>query len=284
LFVLFSSEMAQAARSAQVEEAAKIELANLDMERARLQAAEERIAEEKARTEGARLEAERTEKGVEASKASQAQVIAQLPPPASISRPPVVLPTVAEMPKYKVGDSWTVRFADGQTSRRIVRAIEKDQYVFEWGLDLWRYYDQNWVLRKQVTPENGKEVLTSLLGRRTMEFPLAANKTWKFRYKLGGGAGGVPSGTGEWREFSFKVLGTETINTPAGPFGTFKVEETSYEVQCLGSACHTPDSTVTVRHLWYAPEAKFIVKVAGVRGRYISEQEPDYELIAFDLK
>ncbi len=52
----------------------------------------------------------------------------------------------------------------------------------------------------------------------------------------------------------------------------------------VGSACQTPDNTLTVRHLWYAPEAKFIVKVAGVRGSYISEQEPDYELIAFDLK
>ena len=136
LFVLFSSEMAQAAQSA----------------------AEERIAKEKARTEEARLEAERKEKGGEASKASQAQVIAQLPPPASISRPLVVLPTVAEMPKYKVGDSWTVRFADGRTSPRIVRAIEKGQYIFEWGLDLWRYYDQNLLLIKQVTREDGKEV------------------------------------------------------------------------------------------------------------------------------
>ena len=221
----------------------------------------------------------------ETSKASQAQVIAQLQPPASISRPPVVLPTVAEMPKYKVGDSWTVRFADGRTSRRIVRAIEKDQYVFEWGSDLWRYYDQNLVLRKQVTPEDGKEVRTSLLTRQTIEFPLATNKTWGFRYRLVvTQAGGVPSGTGVWREFSFKVLGAETINTPAGPFGTFKVEETSNESQCLGGVCRTPDDTLTVRHLWYAPETKFIVKVAGVTGRYISEQEPDYELIAFDLK
>ena len=87
-----------------------------------------------------------------------------------------------------------------------------------------------------------------------------------------------------WREFSFKVLGTETINTPADPFGTFKVEETSNESQCLGGVCQTLDDTLTVRHLWYAPEAKFIVKVAGVRGSYMSEQEPDYELIAFDLK
>ena len=269
----------------QVEEAAKVELANLEMERARLQAAEERIAKEKARTEEARLEAERKEKGGEASKASQAQVIAQLQPPASISRPPVVLPTVAEMPKYKVGDSWTVRFADGRTSRRIVRAIEKDQYVFEWGLDLWRYYDQNLVLIKQVTPEDGKEVRTSPLRRRTMEFPLAANKTWGFRYRTQFSFPGATQQASMSREFSFKVLGTETINTPAGPFGTFKIEETSYEVECRVGSCQTLDDTLTVHHLWYAPEAKFIVKVAEVRAaRYISEHEPDYELIAFDLK
>ena len=113
-----------------------------------------------------------------------------LQPPASTSRPPVILPTVAEMPKYKVGDSWTVRFADGRTSRRIVRAIEKDQYVFEWGSDLRRYYDQNLVLIKQVTPEDGKEVITSRFWRRTMEFPLTANKTWEFRYKISSIMGG----------------------------------------------------------------------------------------------
>jgi hypothetical protein len=94
----------------------------------------------------------------------------------------------------------------------------------------------------------------------------------------------VTQSGGVLREFSFKVLGTETINTPAGPFGTFKVEETSYELDCRFGNCHTPDDTLTVRHLWYAPAAKFIVKVAEVRGRYTAEQEPDYELIAFDLK
>ena len=59
---------------------------------------------------------------------------------------------------------------------------------------------------------------------------------------------------------------------------------TSDEVQARQGYRETLDETLTVRHLWYAPEAKFIVKVAGVRGNYMSEQEPDYELIAFDLK
>jgi hypothetical protein len=223
LFVLFSSEMAQAARSAAERGVGVFVASDIPQYRASwavviginryTKAPRLNYAVNDAKSVVAAVqkrEAERNETGGEASKASQAKVIAQLQPPASVSRPPVVLPTVAEMPKYKVGDSWTVRFAEGQTSPRIVRAIEKDQYVFEWGLDLARYYDQNLVLIKQVTREDGKEVRTSLLKRRTMGFPLAANKTWKFRYKLGGGAGGVPSGTGEWREFNFKVLGSET--------------------------------------------------------------------------
>lgn len=87
-----------------------------------------------------------------------------------------------------------------------------------------------------------------------------------------------------WQILRFKVLGTETINTPAGSFGTFKVEMTSDEVQVRQGYRETLDETLTVYHLWYAPEAKFIVKLARVRGRNIAEQEPDYELIAFDLK
>lgn len=86
------------------------------------------------------------------------------------------------------------------------------------------------------------------------------------------------------QEISFKVLGTETIETPAGLFATFKVEVTSDEVQFRQGYRETLDETLTVRHFWYAPEAKFIVKVAGVRGRPIADQEQDYELIAFDLK
>jgi len=262
-------------RKQKAEEAAKAQLAKLEAERVRLKAEEARIAKEKARVE-------------EATKAAQPQVVAKLPPPASVLRPPVVLPKVAELPKYKVGDSWTVRFNDGRTSPRTVRAIERDQYVFEWGLDLLRYYDQNLVLTKQVTPEDGKNWPSYLEKQRTMDFPFALNKTWEFRIRAGTVRSGGPGrGHRYWQVFSFKVLGSETIQTPAGAFGSFKVEESSRETVCPSDApmhCDDVANTASVRHLWYAPEAKSFVKVKHVSGVPVQGQEPDYELAAFNLK
>ena len=49
-------------------------------------------------------------------------------------------------------------------------------------------------------------------------------------------------------------------------------------MQCVGSACQTPDNTLTVRHLWYAPEAKFIVKVAGVSRKIIRNRRIRYRV------
>jgi len=245
-------------------------LAKLEAERVRLKAEEARIAKEKARVE-------------EAGKATQPQVIAKLPPPASLPRPPAVLPKVAELPKYKVGDSWTVRFDDGRTSPRKVRAIERGQYVFEWGLDLWRYYDQNLILTKQITPEDGKEFPSYLLKQRAMDFPLSVNKTWEFRI-LTERRGFGPKAWLDYRVFSFKVVGTETVQTAAGSFGTFKIEHSSNEVRCAPSPCETIDNTTVVHHWWYAPEVKSFVKVKHVSGAPVQGQDPDYELAAFNLK
>jgi|SRR5713226_8200069 len=86
-----------------------------------------------------------------------------------------------------------------------------------------------------------------------------------------------------WRVFTFKVLGAETIQTPAGTLGAFKIEESSYETECR-LPCETLANTTVVRHLWYAPEVKFPVKAARVRRVPTQEQEPDYELVAFELK
>src|SRR2546426_3631609 len=214
-------------RKRKAEEAAKAELAKVETERNRLKAEEERLAKEKARTEEARLDAERRRQTEEATKAAQPQVIAKLPssPPSLPARLPVALPKVAELPKYGVGDSWTVRFADGRTATRKVRAVERDQYVFEWGLDLWRYYDQTLVLQKQITPEDGKEFPSYLLKQRTLDFPLSIKNTWEFRILIQRISAGTRPTRSYWRVFSFKVVGTETVDTPAGTFGAFKIEE-----------------------------------------------------------
>ena len=187
----------------------------------------------------------------------------------------------------------TVRFRDGRTATRTVRAIEKDQYVFKWGLDLLRYYDQNLVLRRQTTPEDGKEVPSYLVSQQTLPFPLSVNKSWQFRYETRQGRhfieerqGGLIGISYEYRVFRYKVLGAETIQTPAGAFGAFKIEERSDEIECQGlyGRCEDRNVAPTVRHLWYAPEVKSVVKLLRVSGEFWQGQEPDYELAAFELK
>lgn len=267
------------------EETARDELAKLEAERARLLVEEDRLAKEKDRAEAARLETERRRKAEDPINAAQPEAIAKVTHPTPIPRP-VALPTAAPLPKYSAGDSWTVKFDDGRTQTRKVREIERDEYVFEWGLDLVRYYDQQLALRKQITPEDGKEFPSYLLKQRTIEFPLSVNKGWEFRVRVGTGGHVVFGSTSSiWRVYSFKVLGSETIQTRAGTFGTFKIEESSHEIQCAGFAiCDSIPNSTFIRHWWYAPEVRFPVKIAHVRGTYVEAQEEDYELIAFDLK
>jgi PEGA domain len=231
-------------------------------------------------------EAERKQQADEASKAGQPQVIAKLPQPSFPSRP-IVLPAVAELPKYKVGDSWTILYPDGQTATHRVRAVEEGQYVFEWGSNLLRYYDQNLFLRKQTAPQDGKEIGSALLNQRDIEFPLSANKTWNFRIlreEIKGSWRGREARS-RWLIVNFKVLGSETIQTPAGAFGAFKIERSSRIVVCpYSSQCDDAAPPSLVRHLWYAPETRSVIKIKHVSGVSTQDSEPEYELVAFDLK
>jgi uncharacterized caspase-like protein len=268
-----------------IEDAAKAELAKLEAETARLKSEEERIAREKSLVDELRLDTERRQKSQETATASQAEIIAKLTPPLPSARPPVPIPSVAQLPKYKIGDSWTVRFEDGRTTTRTVRAVNNGQYVFEWGFDLLRYYDENLVLRGQTTPEDGKDVFTDLLRKQIIDFPLSIDKSWEFEFQTYRGAG--------WRErrvFRFKVLGIETIQTAAGTFEAFKIQEMSHVTWCAG--CRAYSGTLGIRYWWYAPEVKYPVRISTVvtprsqiRAVAVAvETDQDYELEAFELK
>lgn len=264
-------------------EAARAELAKLEVEQKKVKADEESLSRVKTEIEQARLEAERKKSAESALPGVQPQVVAKLPPTPALSS--ASLPKSAEVPQYRVGDSWTIRFADGRVAIRSVRAIEKDVYVFEWGLDLLQYRDREFVLRRQITPDEGKEVFSLLLNKKILDFPLSVGKSWEDRiltFQTSSRARAV-GGYKEWREFTFKVLGVETVQTRGGDFAAFKIEERSIENAC-GRYCNYKDDTLVVRHLWYAPEAKFPVKVKHVSGTPWEEQEPEYELIAYDLK
>jgi len=265
------------------EEQRKIELAGLEAEKNRLKTEEDRLNKERAeaKREQARLETERKTPNDQAVKTSPSPELAKLPSPQPPPRPAVAVPGTAALPKYNVGDSWTVRFTDGRTQTRKIRAIERAQYVFEWGLDLLRYYDQDLVLRKQTTPEDGKDIHSYQLEQRVVNFPLSMNKTWEFQVLVSSF-----TRTRIYRKFIYKVVGVEPVQTPAGTFGTFKLEENSHEIECgsgISGACFDVENRA-VRHWWYAPEVKSFVKLVNVKGTSLGAQEPNFELVAFELK
>jgi hypothetical protein len=150
-----------------------------------------------------------------------------------------------------------------------VRAIENDLYVFEWGLDLLQYRDRNLVVRKQITPHDGMDVFSVLLDRQFVDFPLSVGKRWEFSV----------SEHPNRRVFEFYVLDIETIATPAGSFEAFKIMEQTRVIR--GGR---PGGSFTLRYLWYAPEVKFLVETLQVGGEPLYEMDPDYQLVAFDLK
>lgn len=262
-------------------ESARTELAKLETGQKQLRAQEERLLKDRAEIERARLELERKKSAESVPEVRPPQVVAKLPP----KSPPSVtasLPKNAELPQYKVGDSWTIRFSDGRVATRSVRAIEKDLYVFEWGLDLLQYRDRNLVLRKQVTQEDKQDVYTRLLNQPLLDFPLSVNKTWTFQILLFERSGRVLYR--RWRVFEFRVVVVEAVETAAGTFPALKIEEISKEIECReGPLCEDNPDTVVVRHLWYSPPAKGFVKVRLVKGEPSEDQDQDYELIAYRL-
>jgi hypothetical protein len=204
--------------------------------------------------------------------------------PPSLAEPVVSVPRIADSPKYKIGDSWTLRLSDGQTVTRRLRAIENELYVLECDSNRWQYLDKDLVLRKEVTSA-GRGLYPPLLNQRLLQFPLSVDKSWEFKIitakgQLADGAKIFPS---YWRNFRYQVIGNEMVETRAGTFGAFKIEERSNEMVC-DSFCEDIPSTAAVRYLWYAPKARFMIKASHISGERWQGEDADYELIALDLK
>jgi hypothetical protein len=204
----------------------------------------------------------------------------EMTPPASVPEPNAILPMIAEAPKYEIGDSWTLRLFDGQTATRRIRSIENGLYVIECDSNRWQYLDRDFVLRKEVM-SGGKERYPLLLNQRLLHFPLSPGKNWGFKIRTSKSEK-YGNFVYYWRVFRYKVTAYETIKTRAGTFGAFKIEERSNEIVCDNSCGDVLDSFV-VRELWYAPETRFIVKIAHISGEPWQGEEPDYELISLEL-
>jgi hypothetical protein len=110
-----------------------------------------------------------------------------------------------------------------------------------------------------------------------VQFPLAVGREWRSDFV----ASNVKTGANFKGSYRAKIVGQETITSPAGSFETFKIERQVREYNAADPSRST-ESQIT---LWYAPQINHWVRrtiVAKVEKRLRSNQTD--ELIEFGRK
>ena len=161
---------------------------------------------------------------------------------------PVAL-TTAQAPRFAVGDAWTYALSDpGNPSRRFsfvqtVHSVNGNDIgvtIANNGGTMPATFDGNGNLTsngsKQYLPSDGK-----------LKFPMSIGNTWTSQFTTRTGNGDAAT------TLNAKVTAVEQVETPAGVFQAFRIEET------LDVSAPNGKSTFTETD-WYAPDAKRIVK------------------------
>jgi len=111
---------------------------------------------------------------------------------------------------------------------------------------------------------------------KILNFPIFTGKKWESAFSgtaLYGLAGSLRETCDE--NESFKILGWEDIDVPAGKFKTVKMEYVRATVRCT----YAPALDVKRQTFyWYSPEAKYFAKA---KYDFSSEIVKDWELISF---
>jgi hypothetical protein len=153
-------------------------------------------------------------------------------------------------PKWEIGDNWTIQDELGDERTETVVGFEGALARVEsqrTGRKTLRFFDADQVLRKVIEPDGavldtpGQRGYT-FLRLKTLEFPLQVGKTWHFTFAQGKAM--------YWREY--RVVACEEITIVAGKFSALKIEATNRRVGARGEG--------SVRHEWYAPAAKRIIR------------------------
>jgi hypothetical protein len=165
--------------------------------------------------------------------------------------PAVACAQTAERPEWKAGDSWTIRVSrvgaagsGASETTRTVKEVHEDAYIVannEAGTDSGeRTVHVSRDLNGFVRGQGGE-----LEELRWLQWPLEPGRSYSFEQKSG-------ANVFTW---SGTVDGWEQVTTPAGTFKAIKVSFTR-SGPTRGSATET---------IWFAPEAKAIVKRVATR-------------------
>ena len=155
----------------------------------------------------------------------------------------------AQTPTFLVGDSWTYSLSDPRTPSRsfsfvqTVHAVNPgtiEVTVSNNGGTMPASMDQNGNLTsigtKQYLPSDSK-----------LKFPIAVGGSWSGTFTTKTGNGDATT------LISAKVVGVESVQTPAGTFDAFRIEESGNVSAPSGKFQFTETD-------WYAPDAKRIIK------------------------
>ena len=184
-----------------------------------------------------------------------------------------------EAPAWNVGDKWV--FTAG--AMEIVNADQKS-YTLKFSDDICILerqglnviiLDKSTMNRIYVLEGNKPKKYTR--GRaKILNFPIFVGKKWESAFSgtaLYGLAGSLRETCDE--NESFKILGWEDIDVPAGKFKTVKMEYVRATVRCT----YAPALDVKRQTFyWYSPEAKYFAKA---KYDFSSEIVKDWELISF---
>lgn len=175
---------------------------------------------------------------------AQTQTAASLPAPVAQPAPPAR----ADAPAFAVGEAWTFAYANAlepsknATYTQTVSSVAADGSPTLNGGAL--ALDASGNLVKTATgsyqPSDGK-----------LQFPLFVGKSWSASYVYR---------TGSWAasgDRQAKVVGVERVETPAGAFDAFEIEQTVSWSGTEGNRGHG----ITRETDWYAPAVGRIVKM-----------------------
>lgn len=167
-------------------------------------------------------------------------------------------------PAWKPGFQWHYRWSDPRGSGTYIRAITDEEsldgmphYVMRTGNRsiYWSKSDLSWLM-EQV---NGEVETQAVPAYRKFVWPMEPGKTWVARYQWAHPG----EGKAEERFRRHRVVGTESVQVPAGVYQALRVVVTD----AAGKK---------VNEYWYASEARWLVKERIYLDHGIRERELIY--------
>ena len=183
-----------------------------------------------------------------------------------------------EAPVWNVGDKWTL------TQGAVIEVTGVDQRTYRVRLPNETVFFDKSTLNRAFLLQGKKRETYKEGQRKLLNFPLTPGKNWKDSYSAQLQWGETytsrvnTSSFGDEASFfeSYKALGWEDVDVPAGSFKAIKIE---YKREWSAPATGMREGKAWY---WYSPEVKYLVKCQYDKSQIWSKYT-DWELISFHV-